>query len=282
MLYQDITVLITSFKSDKKIEQCLKSISPKINILIIENSNNLEFKTRIEKNFSNCKCLLAGENLGYAKGNNLGLEKITTKFVLILNPDALLSSDTIDNFLITAKKNKDFALIGPLVQEQHKKITSNIYNKHELVEVDNIKGFAMFLNMIQFESIGFFDSNFFIYFEEIDLCKRVKKDNKKIYLDPSVKINHVGGSSHDKDFDFEMELSRNWHWMWSKFYYNKKYYGYTRAFFKVLPNLTSAILKTCFYFVNRNKTKKLIYFQRMSGLINSILNKKSWYRPKIN
>jgi N-acetylglucosaminyl-diphospho-decaprenol L-rhamnosyltransferase len=282
MLHQDITVLITSFKSDKKIAQCLKSINPKINIIVIENSNNLEFKTRIEKEFSNCKCVLAGENLGYAKGNNLGLKKIKTKFALILNPDALLSFDAIDNFLITAKKNKDFALIGPLVQEQHKDTEHNIHDKPELIEVNNIKGFAMFLNISQFESIGFFDSNFFIYFEEIDLCRRLKENNKKIYLDPSIKINHAGGSSHDKDFNFEMELSRNWHWMWSKFYYNKKYYGYPRALLKVLPNLFSAILKTFFYFISKNETKKLIYFHRMSGLINSILNNKSWYRPKVN
>ena len=201
---------------------------------------------------------------------------------MCLNPDALLDSNAIENFLITAEKIKDFALIGPLVQEKHKKIKLDTSKDSNLIEVNNIKGFAMFLNMSQFDSIGFFDNNFFIYFEEIDLCRRVKQNNQKIYLDASIKINHVGGSSHDKDFDFEMELSRNWHWMWSKFYYNKKYYGYLRAFFKVLPNLTSAIFKTCFYFINRNKTKKLIYFHRMSGLINSILNNKSWYRPKIN
>ena len=47
---------------------------------------------------------------------------------------------------------------------------------YDLISVDNVKGFAMFLNMEEFKDIGFFDKNFFIYFEEIDLCKRLKKN----------------------------------------------------------------------------------------------------------
>ena len=56
-----------------------------------------------------------------------------------------------------------------------------------------------FLNIKQFNEIGFFDENFFIYLEEIDLCKRLMKKNKKIYLDKNIKINHLGGSSHNKN-----------------------------------------------------------------------------------
>ena len=69
----------------------------------------------------------------------------------------------------------------------------------------------MFLNLQQFQKIGFFDENFFIYFEEIDLCKRLKNNNKKIYLDFGIEIEHIGGSSHNKQINYEMELSRNWH-----------------------------------------------------------------------
>ena len=50
----------------------------------------------------------------------------------------------------------------------------------------------MFLNLEQLKDVGYFDSNFFIYLEEIDLCKRVKEKNKKIYLDKNIKINHLG------------------------------------------------------------------------------------------
>ena len=66
-----------------------------------------------------------------------------------------------------------------------------------LIEVDNLKGFAIFFNMSKFNN-DFFDENFFLYFEEIDLCKKVKKKNGKIYLDKKIIINHQGASSVDK------------------------------------------------------------------------------------
>ena len=137
----------------------------------------------------------------------------------------------------------------------------------------------MFLNLQEFKEIGFFDKNFFIYLEEIDLCKRLKQNNKKIFLDPSIIVNHQGGSSHDEKYNFEMELSRNWHWMWSSFYYSKKYNGYMFALLAVSSNFFSALLKSFFYSITMNKSKKLVYLSRLSGLFNSISGNSSWYRP---
>ena len=139
----------------------------------------------------------------------------------------------------------------------------------------------MFFNMKQFEEVGFFDKNFFIYLEEIDLCKRLKKNGKKIYLDKNIIIHHLGGKSHNQSVEFEMELSRNWHWMWSTFYFNKKHYGYLSSIFKVSGKLLTSILKYIFYIVTFNKQKKEIYYHRFSGLLNSIRGKSSWYRPKL-
>ena len=111
------------------------------------------------------------------------------------------------------------------------------------------------------------------------LCKRLQKKNKNIYLDKKVLINHLGGSSHNEKINFEMELSRNWHWMWSTFYYNKKYYGYYNSLFKVSGKFFSALVKLIFYSLMFNKIKKKIYYQRFSGLFNSIIGRNSWYRP---
>ena len=140
----------------------------------------------------------------------------------------------------------------------------------------------MFLNMKEFKDIGFFDENIFIYLEEIDLCKRLKKNNKKIFLAQNVIIHHAGGSSHNAKINFEMELSRNWHWMWSTFYYHKKYYGFFIALLMVSRKFLSALIKVIFYSILFDQNKKKIYFQRLSGLFNSIMGKKSWYRPKVS
>ena len=280
MSYDKITIVINTFNSEDKILHCLNSINSKIRVIIVENSNNINFKDELEKKFTNLKCILTGQNLGYAKGNNLGLSKVKSKYALILNPDVILDTDTLDNFLIAADKLLDFAIIGPAKQDEYSNNEYNI-NKNEIFQVNSLKGFAMFLNLEQFEKVGFFDENFFIYLEEIDLCKRLKSQNKKIYLNKKIIVHHEGGSSHNKKINFEMELSRNWHWMWSLFYFNKKHYGYMYALLTVSKKFFSAVIKVIFYSLVFKKYKKKIYVQRFSGLFNSIIGNKSWYRPKI-
>ncbi len=277
MTFNQITIVITSYKSDEKIFKCLQSINNQCLTIVIENSDNILFKEKIEKNFTNTKCIIAGENLGYAKGNNLGLSKVKTKFALILNPDAELKASALNNFLESANKIKNFAIIGPAAESEE-----NIENQIKTItEVNAVKGFAMFLNLDEFKDIGFFDDNFFIYLEETDLCKRLRKKNKKIFIDPNIIIHHQGGSSHDEKYNFKMELSRNWHWMWSTFYYNKKYYGFSTAFLKILPKFIKSFFKYIFYSLTQNKDKKNIYFHRLSGIINSLIGRKSWYRPNL-
>ena len=280
MTNKNITIVINTFKSEDKIFNCLNSIDSSYQIIVIENSSNNMLKNQIEQKYSNVQCFLTGENLGYANGNNLGLSKVKSKYALILNPDAVIEKETINNFLITANNRKDFAIIGPAIQNEFSK-EQNHKDKEDVFEVKSLKGFAMFLNLEQFKNIGFFDSNFFIYLEEIDLCKRLQDKNKKIYLDKNIIVHHLGGSSHNKSIDFEMELSRNWHWMWSTFYFNKKHYGYLYSLKSVGGKFFSSLLKIIFYSLIFDKRKRKIYFQRFSGLLNSIVGKKSWYRPKI-
>jgi N-acetylglucosaminyl-diphospho-decaprenol L-rhamnosyltransferase len=275
MTFNQITIVITSYKSDEIIVKCLKSIKSKCKTIIIENSRNFSFKEKIEKNFTNTECVIAGENLGYAKGNNLGLSKVKTKYALILNPDAELENNTLKNFFSIANIIKTFAIIAPAIQDE-KNIKNNVT---ELTEVNSVKGFAMFLNLEEFKDVGFFDDNFFIYLEEIDLCKRLRKKNKKIFLDPNILIYHQGGGSHEKQYNFEIELSRNWHWMWSTFYFTKKHKGFLYALFNVSNKLTSAFIKYIFYSLTMKSSKKLIYKNRMAGLFNSIMGKSSWYTP---
>jgi len=277
MSIKDITIVITSFKSEKKIRSCLNSIDDKCSVINVENSNNQEHKRNIEKEFKNVKCILSGENFGYGKGNNIGLKEVKTKYALILNPDSELFPQTLDGFLKVAKEKPDFSIIGPSIVKDKKESLSS----GDVQAVKAVKGFAMFLNLSKFKDIGFFDENFFFFLEEIDLCNRLLKQNRKIYYCPRVPVYHEGGHSHDSSFNYQMELSRNWHWMWSTFYYNKKHRGFLISLIIVGPKLFSSVFKFLIFFILRNKEKKEIYYQRFSGLRNSIMGKSSWYRPKI-
>ena len=277
---QNLTIVIVTFLSEEVIHNCIKSIPEEIKIIVVDNSKNYKFKESLERKYKNIICILSSGNIGMGAGNNLGLSNVKTDYALILNPDTTLESETLSNFLKTANRVKDFAMIGPAKQDEYKNDDLNS-KKEDVYQVNFIKGFAMFLNLYQFKDIGFFDSNFFIYLEEIDLCKRLKEKNRKIYLDKKIKINHIGGSSHNKSINFEMELSRNWHWMWSTFYFNKKHYGYLISLIKVSNKFFSSLIKMIFFLLILKKNKSKIYFQRFSGLLNSIIGKKSWYRPKI-
>ena len=128
----------------------------------------------------------------------------------------------------------------------------------------------------------YFDEDFFMYLENDDLCKRVIINGGSIFIIPKAKINHLGAKAVNPKFFKEVELSRNWHWMWSTFNYHKKYKGFFISLLIVLPKLISAIIKILIYSLIFNNEKKKIYYQRLSGLINAIMGKSSWYRPKVH
>ena len=148
MTSKDLTIIIVTFKSDHKIVKCLRTIDSNFRVIIVENSKNYDFKKQIEKQFANVECIIAGENLGYARANNLALKNIKTKFSLILNPDTFLTKTTLDNFFIFLRKDLDFSILGPanVINKSNDKVT-------DLIEVNNIKGHAMFLNMNKFKDI---------------------------------------------------------------------------------------------------------------------------------
>ena len=284
----NLSVIIVSFKSDYVIENCIKSIDKEIEIIIIENSNNYDFKNKIESKYKNVKCILSEENLGMGAGNNLGIEYSDKEYVFILNPDTCLESNSLDEIINASKNIENFALIAPISNKDKypnytlkKDITFDPTNPFQ---VNSIDGYAMLLNLRRLKRLynfRIFDENFFLYLENDDLCKRLIDIKENIYIVPKAKIDHQGGQAVDPKFKDEIELSRNWHWMWSKFYYNKKHYGYLFALLKTSKNLIISKIKFLYYWITFNEYKKKIYQMRISGLINSMLGKRSFYRPKI-
>ncbi len=284
----DLTIIIVSFKSGEILDRCLDSIDDKYPVIIVENSLNKDLKNHVEKKYKNVECILPSENLGYGAANNVGINKAKTKYLLILNPDTILQNNTLDELLISAKKIKNFAILGPKIIEgdkiNEKEINYNNLKKTETSiekSISYVKGFAIFINKEEFKDIGFFDENFFLYFEEIDLCKRVIKNGKKIYLAPNALVKHSGGQSHIKSINTPMELSRNWHWMWSTFYYYRKHKGFIFALLMISRKFFSSLIKIIFFSLTFQNAKREIYRHRLSGLINSILGRKAWYRPKV-
>jgi len=274
--FDQITFVITTFKSEKVIFDCLSelpSVSPKI---IIENSGNNILKTNLENKFQNLECFIMNENIGYGKANNFGISKSKTNYIFIINPDTFFSKKNLNLFL--SKLEKENFSIASVLEDHDKR--ENTFNGNDVKEVNHVKGFAMLLNKENMFG-KYFDENFFLYLEEIDLCWNVKKSGGRIIL-VNIRIKHKGGRSHGNKDDLEIEKSRNWHWMWSKFYFFKKHYGFLIAFIKTFPIFLSSFFKYVFYFFTLNNKKKNIYKMRLLGLFNSYLLRRSFFRPYSN
>ncbi len=277
----NITFIIVSFKSEKIIDDCLKSLPKNSKIIVIENSNNYNLKKSLELKYDNIEVLIS-ENNGMGASNNLGILKSETKFAYVLNPDVKFKKDTFENLIAAAIKITDFAILTPINSDikfpNFKILKQNKNINDSIISVDSIDGFSMLINKEKFINQKFFDENIFLYLENDDLCKRVKKSGQKIFVIKNSIIDHKGSSSSSIKNDPEFEYLRNWHWMWSKYYYNKKHYGMLIALIKIFFNLVSAIFKYVFYSITLNNYKKNIFKMRISGILNSILGNKSKYR----
>jgi GT2 family glycosyltransferase len=276
---KNITFVIVSFKSGHIIEKCIKSINSSIKIIVVENSDNIEVKYCLENNFLNFEFIMAKENLGYGRGNNLGLSKVNTQYAFILNPDATLEENSLKE-LYKAKLilKDDFAILAPnLLNNYGYFLNANNNSQDEILEVDYVKGFAMLINLKKINFDKIFDENFFLFLEEIDLCKRLKNEGKKIFIIQKSKVRHLAKQASENSLN--IELCRNWHWMWSLFYYNYKHFGVLTAYKITISKFFSSIVKLFVALIFLNKKNLLIHYYRINGLMNAFLRKPAWLRP---
>ena len=291
----NLTVVILTYKTNEKIlTDCLNSVDPKVKILIVENSKNNLFKENFKKKYPELNIIVSGRNLGYGGGNNLGLSKVKTKYALILNPDVILAQDFFENINKYLDQQINFHIIGVKYKDdpiwkssgtfsefdKRIKLKNEEKSNHDSLEIaDWVVGNAMLINLEKFETRNLFDENIFLYFEEFDLCRRIKTIDGKIYSSKDLLVKHLGKQgSTDQDYNLEFEMLRNWHWMWSNFYYHKKYYGYLYAVYKNFRKFFNSVFNLFLYTILFNVEKRKIYYAKTSGTLNAMLGKKSWYR----
>ena len=275
----NVTFIIVCYKSENVIYKCLDSLPINSKKILIENSRNIKLKKELELKYDNIEVFL-NDNLGMGASNNIGISRSNTDFVFILNPDTIFKPDTIDNLINDLKQIDDFAIVSPVISNErfpnYKGIVNENNKNQNIISVNVVDGFSMLINKKKFQG-NFFDENIFLYLENDDLCKRAIDSGHKIYVFNNSIVDHIAASSTNMN-KVDIEKLRNWHWMWSKFYYNRKHYGITKALIRILPNLFSSLFKYLIFSILFNKTKKNIYYNRLSGLISSIVGKKSYYR----
>ena len=274
-MIDNITVIIVSYKSKKTIFNCIKSIGHFNKILILDNSNDKELKKKLKNKYSKIKFFLSKKNTGYGAGYNFLLKKVKTPYALLMTPDTSFKKGTLSKFLLSLKKLKNnFTLMGPYKQNKN----FSLERKKTINEARMILGFSMLINIKNINKNNFFDENFFLYLEDIDLCRRLINNNQKIYINKSFIIDHIGAKSSNIGRN-EFDKIRNWHWMWSQYYFFKKYNGNFLALTKFFSKLISTSVKFIILYLFQNENQNR-YKYRLKGLFSSMIGKKSYLRPK--
>ena len=211
-------IVIISYKSITLLEQCLSNLGNNREIIIVENSDEIEIKEKIEKKFKHCRVIINYKNFGYGKAANIGFKEIKTKYAFIIEPDIIINEDQlnqIENEISNCEE--DFALATPLYNdlidfnknnEFDKDLSEknlDINNTERKTKIDLIKGCSLIVNLDKFKDKYVFDENFFFFFEDIDLCKRVKIMNENIDELEEYPIQGGGGTDFDANWRFMKE-----------------------------------------------------------------------------
>ena len=201
-----VSIIIVIYKTNKKkLQLVLDKIDKDFPIIFVVNSANYNFD---DLSISQKYTLLNCKNDGNGAAINLSLKEVKTKYSIYLDLDILLGKNFFDKMINAANKIKDFAILVP----NH----GNINSKNDILEKYDGEASVIFFNMSKLNKIGYFDENFFLYYEEADLLSRCRYVNEKVYFLPKITIEHFRASSII-DETHRLKNLRSWHYMWSMF-----------------------------------------------------------------
>jgi len=289
-IFKDITVIIVTYKSHHIIDSAINNFDKRFKVLISENTNDNSFKGYIEKKYSNCKVSLVGDNLGVSYAVNHSLVKVKSKYAFFITPDVILLNECLKKLYSTLEFNPKIAIISArdnnskikklygFVPELKKKI---IKDQKNLKFVDWVLGGALLINMKNLYQIGLFDKNYFLDFEEIDLCIRARKLDFHIVLHTNaLSKNLKHGSVNTENIQY-LKRQRLWHYGWSIFYFNKKHFGYLASIKKTFHIFLISLLKVIYHSILFDFNNAYNHIFLIKGYFNSLLGNKSFYRSNL-
>ena len=232
-----IDIIIVNHNSSDCAAESIKSIKRTINgfsanIVVVDNASE-DHPERLEQLFPDIRLLLVKENLGYSRAINMALKTCGRPYVVIMNPDTIVLKGVFSNILEYLDKNKNVGVVGPKIIDPDGSIQGsarkfptawtyafgrkspltrifpeNAITKKEFVcfdcngdqeiTVDWVSGAFMVVRREAFEAVGGFDERFFLYWEDTDLCKRIKEAGWQVVYYPKAEIKHMVGVSSKK------------------------------------------------------------------------------------
>lgn len=236
----DLSIIIVNYNLAGEIENCLNSLLSVINtsekmdyeVLIVDNNSPDKGLPEVEKKFkqNNIKFYYLEENTGFGKGNNFGFSKASGRYICFLNPDTIIKEDIFLPIINLLEKDKSIGIIGPkqLTRAPFFDFSAGFYpniffelfhvlgigvffegfimflypklKRKDFFEVGWILGAAIFTRSDLFKMVDGFDKDYFLFSEEVDLCKRVSDLGLKIIYYPKCQIHHIGSVSGKKNY----------------------------------------------------------------------------------
>ena len=230
----DLSIIIVNYNVKVFLQNLLDSIKRaaaglQTEIIIVDNASDDGSVELLREKYPHIKLMVNQTNLGFGKANNLALKEAQGKFILLLNPDAIVAEDTFKKMIEFFNKTPDAGLAGckilnpdgtlqlpcrrsfPGPWTSFTKVTglstlfpgSKIFARYNLTyldenqtyEVDAISGSFMMMRKEVYIKVGGFDEQFFMYGEDLDLCYRIQKAGYKVYYVHSTQIIHYKGES---------------------------------------------------------------------------------------
>lgn len=286
----DVSILLINYNSSEYTKKCITSILNQASealthqIIVVDNASENEdfeslssFVSTLQKDM--IQLHRSRINTGFGGGNMHGIQFANAKYYLFLNNDTLLIDDPVKLCYDFMEANADAAVCGPQIYNEHndktvsfdhftsfarevfgRKTPEILFSKpnrkktySEPIAVDYVNGSFMFFRADDFDKVGGFDTNIFLYFEECDICYRLKKNNRKTYFIPNASYMHHQGVSVDKTkmpIDIKIELKT------SMFYVIRKNHSYLhyqllRFVFIIRYGLTSVVKPKYFRLFHR-------------------------------
>lgn len=285
-IFTDITLIIVCYNSYELLKKNF-DVLKKFKCIIYDNSS-CELTSNLLKSFTNIKYIKSKKNIGYGRANNLAVAEADTKYILILNPDIKIDDLAISNLYSSFLKYQNCGIIGPSLYDENlvrrtngsisflkKKINSPTRVKiQKFCEgdacYDYIIGCALFMEKTFFERIGGFDNDFFLYFEDNEICDRVYKNGKVVIETTNSKMLHYQAMSGELSLSHKIRLSLI-HKI-SEYIYLKKNISKYKLYILIFLNFIDFLQRMFFGFVSLKFEKSFKNFLRIISILLFLFN----------
>jgi len=278
-----VTVLYNSAKIDESFFENLKNFKT----IVVDNGKNEEILNKI-KTFKNIKIISKNKNLGYGGAVNFAFENITTKFFLLLNPDININENSINNLHNILSEHSDYGIVAPITypdgdfygvfpEKNLKNLTMfqalksrDLLSKTEIegeICVDVVK-WALLIKAKQFEEVGGFNEKLFLFWEEIDLCRRFRSKKISVIITPKSKAEHKQNKSSESNFQ-NFLIKTYYHEYSPLVYFNVQKFSF--FYFK---RMMKYLFRAISYLLILNLKKSLIYLLRLSASLKYFIDLK--------